>query len=75
MLLTPGKASIEEFDTLPKKLENALVGGKTEGVTVDMANVELAKDWYYEMAGWDVNSGNPKNDTYNRLGLGWIMDL
>ena len=63
------------FDTLPKKLENALVGGKTEGVTVDMAKVELAKDWYYEMAGWDVNSGNPKNDTYNRLGLGWIMDL
>ncbi len=63
------------FDTLPKKFENALVGGKTEGVTVDMANVELAKDWYYEMAGWDVSSGNPKNDTYNRLGLGWIMDL
>jgi aldehyde:ferredoxin oxidoreductase len=64
-----------EADRLPKKLEQALSGGKTEGVFIDLADIERAKEWYYARAGWDVISGIPKKDTLERLGLGWIVDL
>ena len=64
-----------EADRLPKKLEKALVGGKTDGVFVDIDEVEKAKDLYYAMAGWDVSTGTPKQETLEQLDLGWISRL
>lgn len=63
-----------EADQLPKRLERALAGGKTDGITIDMAEVERAKDWYYAMAGWDVATGVPTEQTLERLGLAWILE-
>lgn len=64
-----------EADRLPKKLEKALVGGKTDGVFVDIDEVEKAKDLYFAMAGWDVTTGIPKQETLEQLDLGWILGL
>ena len=61
-----------EYDKLPKKLGKALVGGESDGFSVDMEKVEEAKDWYYEMAGWDVTTGIPTKAKLEELGLGWI---
>jgi hypothetical protein len=29
---------------------------------------------YYEMAGWDPVTGNPKPETLDALGLGWLNE-
>ncbi len=61
-----------EQDNLPKKLEKALVGGKSEGIYVTRKEIEDAKDRYYEMAGWDVESGTPTREKLTELGLEWL---
>jgi len=63
-----------EADVLPKKLKQALVGGKSEGLLVPEEELEQAKDWYYAMAGWDVASGTPTRAKLEELGLGWVAD-
>jgi aldehyde:ferredoxin oxidoreductase len=59
-----------QADRLPKKFFKALTGtGPTAGVALTPEEVEKAKDEYYRMAGWDVETGNPTAQTLNRLGL------
>jgi aldehyde:ferredoxin oxidoreductase len=60
-----------EDDTLPKKLYKPLKGGRSEGIALTPEELEQAKDWYYEMAGWDQN-GVPTREKLTELGLGWI---
>ena len=63
-----------EADTLPKKVQKALHGGKTDGVAISAEDIERAKDMYYDMAGWDVYSGIPTKDKLDALGLGWVAE-
>ena len=63
-----------EDDTLPKKITQPLKGGESDGLHMTRDEVERAKDLYYEWAGWDVSSGNPKAETLARLGLDWIIE-
>ena len=63
-----------EADTLPKKMQKALIGGRSDGISVTAEEVEQAKDTYYAMAGWDVGTGNPTRAKLEELGLGWIAD-
>jgi len=63
-----------EADTLPKKMQKALIGGKSDGISVTAEEVEQAKDIYYAMAGWDVATGNPTRAKLEELELGWIAD-
>jgi len=60
-----------EDDTLPKKLYKPLKGGRSEGIALTPEELEQAKNWYYEMAGWDQN-GVPTREKLTELGLGWI---
>jgi aldehyde:ferredoxin oxidoreductase len=60
-------------DTLPKKLYKPLKGGRSEGIALTPEELEQAKDWYYEMAGWDAN-GVPTRQKLESLGLGWIAE-
>jgi aldehyde:ferredoxin oxidoreductase len=64
-----------EEDKLPKKLEVALTGGKSDGVSISPEDLEEAKDIYYEMAGWEVSTGNPTAVKLEELGLEWISSL
>jgi aldehyde:ferredoxin oxidoreductase len=63
-----------EADVLPQKMKKALVGGKTEGLSISEADIEQAKDWYYAMSRWDVSTGIPTREKLEDLGLGWIAD-
>jgi len=62
-----------EDDTLPKKLYKPLKGGRSDGLAMTPDELEQAKDWYYELAGWDAN-GVPTREKLTELGLGWIAD-
>ena len=60
-------------DKLPAKFFRPLTGtGPTAGVALDRAVIEHALDEYFEMAGWDVATGNPTPETAARLGLDWV---
>jgi aldehyde:ferredoxin oxidoreductase len=60
-------------DTLPKKFYKALKGtGPTAGVALVEAEIERAKDEYFEFAGYDIKTGNPTGECMQRLGLEWV---
>jgi aldehyde:ferredoxin oxidoreductase len=63
-----------EADTLPGKLQRALVGGPTEGLRVPVEEFEQAKDWYYAQAGWEAASGTPTRAKLESLDLAWVAD-
>ncbi len=60
-------------DVLPKKLHRALGGGPTAGASVNEEDMERAKHWYYEMAGWDPDTGSPTPAKLDDLGLRWLI--
>ncbi len=64
-----------EADRLPKKLYRALIGGASDGLKLDEADLETAKDTYYRLAGWDVDTGTPTPEKLAELGLDWVADL
>jgi aldehyde:ferredoxin oxidoreductase len=58
-------------DSLPKKFfEKPLSKGKYEGAVLDKAKFEQMKDEYYELRGWDRQTGIPTRDKLEQLGLG-----
>ncbi len=59
-------------DRLPKKFYKALAGsGPTAGVALSEAEIEAAKDMYYDLAGYD-REGNVGAERLQQLGLGWL---
>jgi aldehyde:ferredoxin oxidoreductase len=64
-----------DHDTLPKKLfTKPLSGGRTDGMTLDPDELEMAITHYFELAGWDVETGIPRRATLEEVGLGWAAD-
>ncbi|MCA9866366.1 MAG: aldehyde ferredoxin oxidoreductase family protein [Anaerolineae bacterium] len=64
-----------DHDTLPKKLfTHPLSGGRTDGMTLDAAELDMALTMYFELAGWDVETGTPRRATLEEVGLGWVAD-
>jgi aldehyde:ferredoxin oxidoreductase len=62
-------------DTLPKKLfKKALLGGRSDGIMLDDAELQAGLDMYYEQAGWDVASGTPSRAALEEVGLAWAAD-
>jgi aldehyde:ferredoxin oxidoreductase len=62
-----------EDDILPPKLAKPRTGGPSDGIFVDPADLEQAKDTYYAMCGWDAQ-GNPSRAKLEELSLGWVAD-
>jgi aldehyde:ferredoxin oxidoreductase len=60
-------------DVLPPKLAKPKTGGPTDGVSIDPADLERAKDTYYAMSGWD-DQGIPTRAKLEELSLGWVAD-
>lgn len=57
-------------DSLPKKFfEKPLAKGKYAGAVLDRAKFEQMKDEYYELRGWDKQSGIPTKEKLAELGL------
>ena len=47
-------------DALPERLFEPLETGALTGIKLDRQEFEKALDYYYEMMGWDVETGNPR---------------
>jgi len=62
-------------DTLPEKLFKPLKGGVSDGWKLDRQEVDTALAKYYEICGWDAETGNPTRAKLEELGLGWVADL
>lgn len=58
-------------DVLPERMFEPLSGGKTDGQRIDPVAFERAKKAYYEIAGWDAQTGLPTLAKLQELGLGW----
>jgi len=63
-------------DKLPKKFfKQALKGGKSDGIILSEEEIERAKDLYYAMNGWDVETGTPTRAALESVSLGWLADM
>jgi aldehyde:ferredoxin oxidoreductase len=60
-------------DVLPPKLAKPRIGGPSDGVAIEPAEVEQAKDVYYAMCGWD-DQGIPTRTKLEELSIGWVAD-
>jgi aldehyde:ferredoxin oxidoreductase len=58
-------------DKLSKRLHQPLKGGISDGLQITEEELEEAKDLYYRLAGWDVETGNPTAERLEELGIGW----
>lgn len=59
-----------EDDTLPKKFfDQPLTKGKYEGAVLDRKKFEQMKDEYYDLRGWDKQTGIPTKEKLQDLGL------
>ena len=64
-----------EADTLPEKFFTVpLKGGPSDGYVVDRQVWEQARQTYYAMCGWDVETGYPTRAKLEELGIGWVAD-
>jgi len=62
-------------DKLPKKMFKALQGGASDGVALTENEIEIALDMYYELAGWNVETGMPTKEKLNDLGFSWLAEV
>lgn len=60
-------------DTLPARLFEPFADGPAKGIHVDRDAFEAGKKLYYEMAGWDPQTGNPTAATLKKLSLDWLL--
>jgi len=61
-----------QADVLPEKLFKPLKGGVSDGWQLDRDEVEAALDKYFELCGWDVETGIPTREKLAELDLEWI---
>jgi aldehyde:ferredoxin oxidoreductase len=66
-----------EEDVLPKRLaEDPLPEGPAEGMVNEEISIEIMKDAYYSMRGWDKGTGIPRPEKLEELGLNdLVQDL
>ena len=58
-----------EDDLLPKRLHEGIGNGPLKGETIDPAEFLAARRLYYEMAGWDPDTGQPTAAKLAELGV------
>ena len=63
-----------EDDALPDTLYTAYLEGPCAGGPIDRAALDRAKRIYYEMMGWDGETGVPREMRLHELNVGWVWD-
>jgi len=62
-------------DTISEKyFKEPVPNGPRKGMKLDKAKFEKMKDKYYKLRGWNVETGIPTRETYEKLGLKDIAD-
>ena len=64
----------KEDDYLPDRLFEPFKEGPSKGVAMDREKFDEALTTYYNIAGWDQETGNPTEGTLKRLSLGWLLE-
>jgi aldehyde:ferredoxin oxidoreductase len=59
-------------DMLPDRFFQPMEGGTLEGKKIDREEFSKAMETYYEMMGWDLETGIPKRGTLSELDLDWL---
>jgi aldehyde:ferredoxin oxidoreductase len=62
-------------DMLPERLFEPLQGGLQKGRKIEQEDFEEALKTYYQMVGWDANTGVPTRAKLEELDIGWVADL
>ena len=63
-----------EHDVLPERLTaDPLPGGPAEGMRIEPETLEALKDAYYQMRGWDLETGIPTPEKLEALELGELI--
>lgn len=62
-------------DMLPEKNFSPFTYGPAEGSKVDKQKFLEMRDLYYEMAGWDVETGEPTQGKIVEMGLQWAKEI
>jgi aldehyde:ferredoxin oxidoreductase len=63
-----------EQDSLPERLMlDPLPDGPAQGMVLDRSSLELMKDAYYELRGWDVATGVPTPTKLSELSLDFLI--
>jgi aldehyde:ferredoxin oxidoreductase len=61
-------------DVLPTRLMEALSDGLYKGQSIPKDEFDQLLDYYYEVRGWDKETGIPTRAKLNELGLGYVAD-
>jgi aldehyde:ferredoxin oxidoreductase len=56
-------------DELPDRLYEPLETGVLAGKALDRDQMQRSLDWYYEMMGWDVETGTPRPARLEELNI------
>jgi len=59
-------------DTLPDRFFQPMEGGTLKGKKIDRQQFSKAIETYYEMMGWDPETGIPKKEKLAELDLDWL---
>ncbi len=60
-------------DTLPDRLFNPMEGGTLKGKKIDREQFSKALETYYQMMGWDPETGVPRKEKLTELDLDWLI--
>ncbi|WP_326907626.1 aldehyde ferredoxin oxidoreductase family protein [Sedimentibacter sp. MB31-C6] len=64
----------KEEDKMPERMFEPLKEGPTDGIILNREDHEKSKEFYYEIAGWDKETGNPTESTMRKLSLHWELN-
>ena len=64
-----------EADSLPRRLmEDPLPDGPAKGMVIEKDTIEMLKDAYYEIRGWDKETGKPTVEKLKALKLDELIE-
>ena len=65
----------KEEDKLPERFFTPFPSGRYEGFKIEKEAFEKAKDIYYDMVGWDKESGAPTLGKLQELDIEWVAGV
>jgi len=65
----------KDDDKLPERFFTPLQSSPLEGIKIDKAAFEKARDIYYNIAGWDSKSGAPSLGKLQELDIEWVSHV
>ncbi len=66
---------VPQLEELPERVFETLTEGPKAGRQISRDDMKAAVRSYYEMLGWDVGTGLPREGRLRELGLGWVEEL